>query len=91
MGAGIYKFLFNQQTLRRVTGALRELGHIPIIVSCGAQDMHYMENGVEIFSIRSSHRRLGTGSLELVYNMLYNSWIINRKIADLVRERKIGR
>ena len=75
--------------LRRVTGALKELGHTPIIVSCGSQNMHYMENGVEIFFIRSSHRNLGTGSLEIVHSMLYNSLIINRKIADLVRERKI--
>lgn len=75
--------------LRRVTGALREMGHTPIIVSCGTRNMHYTDNGVEIFFVKSAHRQLGTNRFEVLYSTIYNSYILNKKISSLLQERAI--
>lgn len=75
--------------LRRVTGALKEMGHTPIIVSCGIRNMHYMENGVEIFFVKSAHRQLGTNAFEVLYSTIYNSYIMNKKISELLKKRPI--
>lgn len=75
--------------LRRVTGALREMGHTPVIVSCGTRNMHYMDNGVEIFFVKSAHRQLGTNRVGVLYSTIYNSYILNKKISELVQERTI--
>lgn len=75
--------------LRRVTGALKELGHTPIIVSCGIRNMHYMENGIEIFFVKSAYWQLGTNAFEVLCSNIYNSYIINKKISELLQERRI--
>lgn len=75
--------------LRRVSGALKELGHTPIILSRGIRDLHYMENGIEIFFVRCPYLQLGAGKLELLFNMFHKSLVVNRKIAELVQERQI--
>lgn len=75
--------------LRRVTGALKELGHTPIILSSGTRDLHYMENGVEVFFVRYPYIQPEAGKLELLFSMLHKSLVVNKKITELVQERQI--
>ncbi|MDE7018212.1 MAG: glycosyltransferase family 4 protein [Lachnospiraceae bacterium] len=80
-GASVY--------INRVAGALRKFGHTPIILSSGTQDMHYIEDGVEVFFVREPRLRLKTDYLKEPVNSLCSSFAVNRKISELVRTRKI--
>lgn len=75
--------------LCRVTAALKQLGHTPIIIALGTRNAYYTDNGVEIFYVRCQHIPIKPPSLELLCNMLYESFTMNRKIAKLIREKKI--
>ena len=75
--------------LRRVTGALKELGHTPIILTLGQEDMHYTENGVEIYFIRWPYIHLGGRGLESVCNILVKNVFVNRKVKELLKARRI--
>lgn len=75
--------------LRRVTGALKELGHTPIILTVGKKDTRYIENGVEVLFVRCPYWRLKSESLHVACNILIKNLVINRKIKELLKERKI--
>lgn len=75
--------------LRRVTHSLYQLGHRPIILSLGTKEMCYMEGGVEIYFVHCPYKQLGTGNINLIYERIYRSYVINRKIAEISRERSI--
>lgn len=75
--------------LRRVTGALKSLGHTPIILSVGKKNEQYIENGVEVFFVHSPYLRLRTESLNSICNILLKGVVVNRKIRELVKTRKI--
>lgn len=75
--------------IRRVTRVLKESGHQPIIMSYGLKDEHYMENGIEVYSVKRPQIHLRDSNLELLINILYGSVRINRKIVKLSKERKI--
>ena len=66
--------------LRRVTESLYRLGHSPIILSLGTKEMHYIEDGTEVFFVRCVYKQFGKGSLNLMYEMVYKSCIINNTI-----------
>ncbi len=75
--------------LRRVTGSLKELGHTPIIISLGKRDMHYSDNGTEVFFVYCSNVQIRIKNIEIIYNFLCRSQAINRKIAELTQKRHI--
>ena len=80
-GVGMY--------LRRVSGALKELGHTPIILSLGTRDRHYVENGIEIFFVHCDYQQYNIKAIELVRNTLCKGSAISKKIKELSQERKI--
>lgn len=82
-GGGLEAYLF------RVAGSLKKLGHIPIIVSLGNKDMHYMEDGIEIFFTTYSGISVRARNFQLICNRIRRDLAINRKIKELIRERKI--
>ena len=83
-GGGFEAYLF------RVTGALREFGHTPIILSLGRRDTHYFEDGIEVFFIRYSHAHIGKNkNINLLYDRFCQSRAINRKVKELLQERNI--
>ncbi len=75
--------------LRRVTGALKEMGHTPIILTIGKKNRHYTENGIEIFFIQCPFICLRAKNLELVCNILVKNVLVNLKIKELLKRREI--
>lgn len=82
-GGGLEAYLF------RVAGALKEFGHTPIILSLGKRDMHYVEEGIEICFVNCPYIQLGSGKIGFLWDRIYQSMVINRKVAELLHERKI--
>lgn len=80
-GVGMY--------MRRVAGALKELGHTPIILSSGTKDMHYWENDIEIFFVYCPRLELKIDSVRMFADIFYSSFVVNRKISELISTRKI--
>lgn len=80
-GVGMY--------MRRVAGALKELGHTPIILSSGTKDMHYWENDIEVFFVFCPNWSVQTDSLWRFADIFYNSHVVNRKIFEIISTRKI--
>lgn len=75
--------------LRRVTGALKEFGHTPIIITIGKKDTHYAENGVEIFYVHCPSIKLGIRPIEMVCSMFYKSVKVNKKVSEILRQKDI--
>ncbi len=75
--------------IRRVAGALKELGHTPVILSSGTQDMHYWENGIEIFFVCCPSLNLKVKEFNMVAGIFCSSFAVNRKISELISTRKI--
>lgn len=75
--------------MRRVAGALKELGHTPIILSSGTKDMHYWENDIEIFFVYCPRLELKIDSVRMFADIFYSSLVVNRKISELISIRKI--
>lgn len=75
--------------MRRITGALKDFGHTPMILTSGSKDMHYMENGIEIFCVHPAYSHCKTDYLKVFSNIFYSSLDINRKILELIHTRKI--
>lgn len=82
-GGGLEAYLF------RVAGALREMGHEPIILAVGNEDLHYKENGVEIYFTTYTGIPIKGKTLKSIYTRVRRSLIINKKIKELTRKRKI--
>lgn len=80
-GVGIY--------MRRVAGALKEFGHIPIILSLGRRNMHYVENGIEVYMVSCDFLHIENKAIERILNRLRRGISINKKIWELSQERRI--
>ncbi len=75
--------------IRRVARALKEFGHTPIILSSGIKNMHYWENGIEVFFVSCPGISQGTNSAEVLADIFHSSFIVNQKISELIDTRKI--
>lgn len=75
--------------MRRVTGALKDFGHTPMILTSGTKDMHYMENGIEIFYVHSAGSHFKADCLRTLANVFYSSLAVNTKISELIHTRNI--
>lgn len=75
--------------MRRVAGALKDFGHTPMILTSGKKDMHYMENGIEIFCVHPANSHFKTDYLKAFANVFYSSLKVNRKISELMHTRNI--
>lgn len=76
--------------LLKVTDALKEFGHTSIIVSLGTKEMHYIENGVEIYFVGCQYVRVAKNEIiNFLYNWIHQSRIINKKIMEISRQKSI--
>ena len=57
--------------LYRVTTALEELGHSPIIVACGKRNRHYIKDGVEIYFVQCTPQTTSVKSWALLKGAVY--------------------
>lgn len=77
--------------LLRVTKALKKMGHTPIILSLGKKETHYIQDDIERFFVQCPETNLIKGNLKfrLILERICQSMVINKKIAELSRERRI--
>lgn len=75
--------------LRRVTGAMKKFGHVPIIISLGARDIHYIENDMEVFFVQCPHIWSGNAKFDHICDLAHKSIVMNHKIAELLKKRRI--
>ncbi len=75
--------------LYRVTQALLKMGHIPIIVAGGNANTHHMKDGIEIYEVAFVDTYNDEDSYKLIKNNLKLSFMINRKIKEISRTRRL--
>lgn len=75
--------------LHRVTTSLVKLGHTPIVVACGKDSRHYMQDGVEVYIVRCALKEIPIKGIKIGYEMYYRSRIINKKIKEIIQKRPI--
>lgn len=80
---GLETYLF------RVAGALKKMGHQPIIVSLGEEDIHYVENGIEFYFTSFPKVPVKGKISQMICRSIGWSLMINRKIKELMWERPI--
>ncbi|MDE6851319.1 MAG: glycosyltransferase family 4 protein [Lachnospiraceae bacterium] len=73
----------------RVAGALKKMGHEPIILSLGDEDMHYIEDGVEIFFVTYSGISVKGKLFQVIGRRVSRSLIINRKVKEILQDRSV--
>lgn len=74
--------------LHRVSMALLRLGHKPMIVECGKYDGYRIEDEVEIWTVKTDE--LGkVFSANVTLTSLKISFLINRKIHQIIKERSV--
>lgn len=74
--------------LHRLSLSLTALGHIPMIISAGDKDSHRVEEGIEIWTVRTSVR-FQTVFRGENFAHLKMSFLLNRKIKDIIKERQV--
>lgn len=74
--------------LYRVSLALIEMGHIPMIVAGGAKDSHRVEEGIEIWTVKTAirFRKLFRGEN---FAHLKMGYVLNRKIKEIIKQRPV--
>jgi glycosyltransferase involved in cell wall biosynthesis len=75
--------------LYRVSLALIELGHKPIILSTGSRNDRRVERGIEIIKIRIDGKEYKNPSINYAANAIKTSYILNEKIKELGSRYKI--
>ena len=76
--------------LLKIAGTLIDFGHIPIIVALGKKEMHYVENGVEIYFVRYQHVKIVRNrNINLLYDRMCQSRKINEKIMEILRQKNV--
>lgn len=76
--------------LLRVTGALKQMGHTPIILAFGARDMHYMNDEIEIYFTRAPQgNSFANGKIALMCDRVTTSATMNRKVREIVKQKNV--
>lgn len=72
--------------LKRVSLALIELGHTPVIIAGGRTNTHRMEAGIEIWTVRITHIDCKNEFVKMVINSVKKGILINKKIKEVIKE-----
>lgn len=75
--------------LYRVSQALLKLGHTPIILVIGTNDSYKVNDGVEIYTVQISETCVNNNCVKYLCDSIKKSWVINKKIKEIIRRRKI--
>lgn len=75
--------------LYRVSLALVQMGHKPVILYAGRRDSHRTESGIEFWSIRTEYTEYNSQALSYTVNSLKKSYLLNKKIAEIVKKETI--
>lgn len=74
--------------IHRVSMSLLELGHKPMIVEYGKCEGYRVEDGVEIWTIKTD-ADFGIFSGNVTLTCLRISFLVNRKISQIIKERSV--
>lgn len=75
--------------LYRVSHALKELGHTPIIVYCSDRDSFRVEDKIKIYGIKCNIIRSEKSWLSTIFAAFCRSYYLNKKIKVLVEKEKV--
>ena len=75
--------------LYRVSQALIDIGHTPIIVAGGKYNSHKIDNGIEIWRVRSNSRNYKQQWKTELMRYINLSYLLNKKIKEIVKTEKI--
>ena len=76
--------------LYRVSLALIQLGHKPMILAAGDWDSYRMEEGIEIWTVRvPPHDGYDVNVLQYVLNALHKGYILNKQIKHMTKEMNV--
>ena len=74
--------------LHRVSMALLQMGHKPVIVAGGKCDAYRIEEGIEIWTVKTETNNKVL-SESIVLTSLRISYLVNRKICQIIRKKPI--
>lgn len=74
--------------LHRVSMALLALGHTPMIITGGQEDSHTIEDGIEIWTVKTIIKFDKIFKGENFYH-IKKGYLINRKIKEILKEKKV--
>lgn len=75
--------------LYRVSRALLDMGHTPIIMTLGHNDFYRKEDGIEVYTIYAPSSYYNDKCIGFVCDAISKSRIMNRRIEEVVRKRDI--
>lgn len=75
--------------LYRVSLALIQMGHKPVILAAGRWNKHRMEQGIEILTVQVGYIACRSQTVSYTLNALHKGYVLNQKISEIVKERKI--
>lgn len=70
--------------LHRVSLALLQMGHKPVILAAGSRDGHRIEQGIDIYTVRPEYADCKSQTLKYVGNALCKGYILNKKLNELM-------
>jgi len=75
--------------LYKVSHALKDLGHTPVIVYCSDRDSFRVEDGIKIYSIKSPVIKFNKAWINAFWASVCRSYYLNRKLKELVKSEDI--
>ncbi len=75
--------------LYRVSLALVQMGHKPVILAAGNRDGHRIEQGIDIYTVRLEYIDCKSRTLRYVVNALRKGYILNQKLNGLMEKMAI--
>lgn len=75
--------------LHRVSLALLQMGHRPIILAAGERNQYRVEEGIEIYTVYSGYMDYESQVLAFAANALRKGYILNQKIEELLKKHTI--
>lgn len=73
----------------KVTHALKEMGHTPVIVYCSDRDSYRVEDGIKIYGVKCQIINTSYSWLNAVFASTCRSFYLNKRLRELVGPEKI--
>lgn len=73
--------------LYRVSLALVQMGHEPVILSPGRRDSYRTEQGIDFWTVKIEYKDYGLQELNYTMNALRKSYILNRKMSEIIKKQ----
>ena len=75
--------------LYRVSLALVQMGHEPVILSPGRRDGSRSEQGIRFWTVKTEYTDYRSQALCYTVNALRKSYILNRKVSEIIKKQPV--